>query len=123
MGFSSFMTMDTDEDIWNDFTDNPTKIKILLPYGVYKEGVTNDGYLRFDGEDYFELLAKENGYVFDESNPEYLRDMGLDLFYNHEDSVMYPKVVTMSFNGKYTDLPNKPEFCKGGRQGYWDEDV
>ena len=121
MGFSSFKD-ENGNDIMNDFTDNPTKVKILLPWGVYSENVTNDGYMRFGGKDYFELLAEENGYVFDESNPDYLRDMGLDLFYNHEDSVMYPKVVTMGCDDRYIDLPHKPEFCAGGRQGYWTEE-
>lgn len=120
MGFSSFMTDDTHETIWNVYTENPTKIKILLPWGVYRENVTNDGYMRFGGEDYFELLAKESGYTFDESNPEYLRDMGLELFYSHEDSVQYPKLVTMGYEGKYSDLPHgRPVFCP--LQGYFNE--
>ena len=119
MGFVSFKTMDTNESIMNDHSENPTRVKILLPYGVYSEGVTNDGYLRFDGMDYFELLALENGYTQNPENEDYLRDMGLDLFYNHEDSVCYPKLVSMSYEGKYTDLPRKPEFCP--LQGYFDE--
>ena len=120
MGFSSFRTQDTNEPIMNDYSKNPTKVQILLPYGVYKSGVTNDGYLRFDGESYFELLAKESGYSATdeelEQDPYHLHAIGLDLFYNHEDSICYPKVVSMGYTGKYTDLTRKPKFDDG--QGY-----
>lgn len=121
MGFSSFMTADTDKDIWNDYTENPTKVKILTPHGYIMEGVTNDGYMRFGGKDYFEMVAELNGYVASDENDEYLRDTGLHLFYNDIDSCEFPKVVSMEFDGEYTDLPHQNEWCAGGRQGYWDE--
>ena len=126
MGVSTFMTQDTNEVIWNVFTNRPTEVKILLPWGVYKEGVTNDGYLRFDGESYFELLAKESGYTCTEEerekNPYILHDIGTDLYINHQDSVEFPKVVSMGFDGVYTDIKGRPEFCNDGSQGHWGQD-
>ena len=119
MGFVSFKTMDTDESIMNSHSEFPTWVKIITPFGVACESCTNDGYLRFDGKDYFELLAEINGYTNDSSNPEYLRVMGLELFYNFEDSTQYPKVVSMAYDGDYVDLPHKPQFCPN--QGYWDD--
>lgn len=121
MGFSSFITQDTDEEIWNDYTEHPTKVKILTPEGEYMSGVTNNGYLRFNGIDYFEIVAKMNGYEFDEENPNKLSSIGNELFSRDDDVIKYPKIVSMSFKGKYEDLSRKPEFCAGGRQGYWDE--
>ena len=128
MGFASFMTMDTDESIMNEATGNPTKVKILMVGNrVYMEGVTNDGYLRFGGKDYFEILARDNGYsekdckdYFEDGRDCDFHDIGTDLFYNHQDSVEYPKVVSMDFEGGYLDVPIRiPKFCP--LQGYWDE--
>ena len=123
MGFSSFRTQDTNESIRNIYTAKPTLVKILLPYGTYREGVTNDGYQRYGGESYFELLAKENGYSATEEeyekDPYILENKGMDLFENYEDSICYPKIVSMAYNGKYTDLSNKPEW--DNNQGYFND--
>ena len=116
MGFSNMRLQDTDENIMNEYCITPTKLKILAPYGVMMEDVVSDGYHRYGGKDYFEMVAEMNGYVFKEDKPEYLRDMGLDLFYNHEDSCVYPKLVSMDHSRTYVELSNKPVF--GDNQGY-----
>ena len=122
MGFASLKTMDTNESIANDYTGNPTKVKFIMPSDWYiLEGVTNDGYMRFGGRDYFEMIAEMNGYPYDEEkyerNPDYLRSIGLDLYFNHRDSIQVPKPVSMSYTGTYTDLPHFPEECD--YQGYF----
>jgi hypothetical protein len=103
MGMSTFFTMDTHEKIRDDLMRNPTKIKLIIPHGVLVENATNDGYLRFDGIDYFEALAELNGLGRD-------RERGLDLFFDktHHDSIIFPKPVSMGFKGKYTDLGRVP---------------
>jgi len=103
MGLSTFYTMDTNKLVRDDGLRNPTKIKLITPHGVLVESATNDGYLRFDGVDYFEALTELNGLGKD-------RELGVSLFFDKTQhaSLIFPKPVSMGFKGKYTDLGRTP---------------
>ena len=106
MGFFSWETSDTNESVSNKHSIRGAKpCKMIAPDGrVWKE-LDYNGYGEFGGKDFYELLAELNGLESD-------RDKGIGLAFRDCPSgdnavgVIYPKIVSMSFTGKYTDVPN-----------------
>lgn len=62
MGFFSWRTADTDEEIWNEYTTKPTKVTVVWPNGEKWIDATNDGYGRFFGKDIYAEIAIRNGW-------------------------------------------------------------
>jgi hypothetical protein len=62
MGFFSYKTQDTNETIWNTYSDKETFTVFLVePNGNRYEEVNYEGYGVFGGVDIYELVARLNG--------------------------------------------------------------
>tara|TARA_R100000773_G_C4220132_1_gene118758 strand:- start:318 stop:830 length:513 start_codon:yes stop_codon:yes gene_type:complete len=85
MGFSSFKTQDTNKSVISSYvTHTPRKPHTRRAYLVDSQGNTYgphyDGYTRFNGKSYYELLAEMNGKSeADLKDGEELRDLGCRL--------------------------------------------
>lgn len=113
MGFFSWKTQDTKKSIANRYSIKSTfTVYMLDDKGNVWEEVDYDGYGKFGGKDYYELLAEMNGLESD-------RMKGIELAsqYNwdsHKD-IKYPNLVQNIGKWKYT--PDPPKDCK--YQGYF----
>jgi hypothetical protein len=131
MGFFSWKTQDTDRSIANAYSTRSTFTVVMLDDKGNKWYEQNyDGYGRFAGKDYYELLAEMNGLTSELTGEEYTDDMrmkGIDLAFKDNpsgegtDGVKFPNLVEMAEGWQYD--PIGPESCE--YQGFFydtDED-
>ena len=111
MGFFSWNTQDTDRSIANAWSGRET-FKVIMTDDKGNQFVEEnyDGYGRFGGKDYYELVDEMNGGDGD-------RGKGINLFFAPAPDSIFP---SLSESGKYFDgkRPNDCEF-----QGYFYDDV
>jgi len=121
MGQFSWRTADTDRSI---LVDGSVPCKMLSPDGRVWHEPNYEGYGKFGGKDYFELLAELNGLASD-------RQLGIDLLYSNENNpagrslqaaengVILPKLVSSKANDDYANYPFS-ESCDD--QGFYERD-
>ena len=72
MGFFSWNTQDTDKSIANQYSNRKTfRVQMMDNKGNVWTEDNYDGYGRFGGKDYYELLAEMNGFTSDKTGDEY----------------------------------------------------
>ena len=103
MGFFSWNTQDTDKSIANQYSNRKTfRVQMLdNKDNVWTED-DYEGYGRFGGKDYYELLAEMNGFTSDKTGDEYTdeaRGFGIDIAFKDNGSgvategVYYPNLI------------------------------
>ena len=115
MGFFSFHTTDTKAVIWNTYQDMyPTKIIYMIDNkGNQWEEPSYEGYGKFGGKDFHELVAEMNGFGSD-------REKGIDIYFESErkpelyKDFIFPNLVTKP-NMKWRNT--RPKDHDG--QGFW----
>ena len=87
MGFSSWLTQDTNKSIANVYSSKPVfTVYMLDNKGNVWEEHAYGGYCELGGKDYYELLAEMNG----KSD----REDGIELFFGEDDyGILYPNIV------------------------------
>jgi hypothetical protein len=118
MGFFSWHTQDTHRSIANTASPIPT-FRVVMLDGNGNQWIEDEyeGYGKFGGKDYYELLAEMNGLT--------TREDGIELEFHPEGfgmdpkNILYPNLVEDASNWKYT--PTKPENCE--YQGYFYPDA
>ena len=116
MGFFSWNTVDTNESISNIYSNRGAlPVAMVNPKtGEIFEELNYDGYGRFGGKDYYELLAELNGY---ESN----RNIGIELELNGTKDYIAPLLLSYTNRNNWSQyLGQKPTICE--YQGYFYED-
>jgi hypothetical protein len=129
MGFFSWKTMDTDTSIPNQYSNRRTfRVQMLDNKGNVWTEDNYDGYGRFGGKDFYELLAEMNGFESDKSGDEYTdeaRGFGINIAFKDNGSgiatkgVLYPNLIEQADGWVYNE--SGPDNCE--YQGYfYDED-
>ena len=130
MGFFSWKTQDTDKSIANEHSNRNTfRVQMIDNKGNVWTEDNYDGYGRFGGKDYYELLAEMNGFESDKTGDEYTdeaRGFGISLAFskdNHSgvatEGVYYPNLIEQADGWVYE--MGGPDSCD--YQGYfYDED-
>ena len=78
MGFFSWKTQNTNKSIANRFSSNPTFTVTMIDNKGNKWVEHNyEGYGRFGGKDYYELMAEMNGFGSDRNEAIYSKEKGL----------------------------------------------
>ena len=130
MGFFSWKTQDTNETIWNRYSDYPT-MQVVMTDDKGNRYVEHDyeGYGVFGGKDFYELMAEMNGFTKGEDEPfEDLRWVAITLSFNARSSwgsalqermkdrdVLYPNLTRY-----HRDWVNeRPEDCES--QGFFSD--
>jgi len=103
MGFFSWKTQDTDRSIANEHSNRKTfRVQMIDNNGNVWTESEYDGYGRFGGKDYYELLAEMNGFTSDKPGDEYTdeaRGFGIDIAFKNNGSgvategVYYPNLI------------------------------
>jgi hypothetical protein len=103
MGFFSWNTQDTDKSIANQYSNRKTfKVQMLDNKGNVWTEDDYEGYGRFGGKDYYELLAEMNGFTSDKTGEVYTdeaRGFGIDIAFKGNGSgvategVYYPNLI------------------------------
>lgn len=109
MGFSSWLTQDTNRSISNMYSSKPVFTFYMLDNqgNVWKEDCY-EGYCMIGGKDYFELLAEMNNFTD--------RKVGIRLYFEDTDKyIIYPNLVE-NLKG-WTWVNEKPMQCP--HQGYF----
>ena len=110
MGMFSFITQDTDRSIWaEDDEFKGTEFEAFTVYMIDDKGnkwkeTAYEGYGRFGGKDFYELLAEMNGKT--------TREDGITLFFDGK----YEKSPMLVENPNTEYEPSGPEECP--YQGY-----
>ena len=115
-GQFSWMTQDTDQQIGSE-RQNTIDVWMYDNEGNQWFEKRYEGYGVFGNMDYFELLAKMNGYTEEDLvKTEEMRDIGIDIAYNKKKTkvkggkVLFPALVaTGKFNWKRHDFTVAPE--------------
>jgi hypothetical protein len=126
MGFFSWNTMDTDKSIANQYSNRKTfRVQMIDNKGNVWTEDDYEGYGRFGGKDYYELLAEMNGFTSDKTGDEYIdeaRGFGIDLAFSKNngsgvgtEGVYYPNLVEQA-NGWVYEMAG-PDSCD--YQGYF----
>jgi hypothetical protein len=129
MGFFSWKTMDTDTSIPNQYSNRRTfRVQMLDNKGNVWTEDNYDGYGRFGGKDFYELLAEMNGFTSDKTGDEYTdeaRGFGINIAFKDNGSgiatkgVLYPNLIEQADGWFYNE--SGPDNCE--YQGYfYDED-
>ena len=130
MGFFSWKTQDTDKSIANEHSNRNTfRVQMIDNKGNVWTEDNYDGYGRFGGKDYYELLAEMNGFESDKTGDEYTdeaRGFGISLAFSKNngsgvatEGVYYPNLVEKADGWIYE--MGGPDSCD--YQGYfYDED-
>ena len=126
MGFFSWNTMDTDMSIANEHSNRKTfRVQMMdNKSNVWTED-NYDGYGKFGGKDYYELLAEMNGFTSDKTGDEYTdeaRGFGINLAFSKgngsgvgTEGVYYPNLVEQAKGWRYE--MGGPDSCDF--QGYF----
>lgn len=125
MGFFSWKTQDTDKSICNEHSNRKTfRVEMMDNKGNVWTEDNYDGYGRFGGKDFYELLAEMNGFESDKTGDEYTdeaRGFGINLAFKNNGSgiatkgVYYPNLVEKA-NGWVYGMGG-PDNCEF--QGYF----
>ena len=125
MGFFSWNTQDTDKSIANQYSNRKTfRVQMIDNKGNVWTEDDYEGYGRFGGKDYYELLAEMNGFTSDKTGDEYTdeaRGEGITLAFDGNGSgvgtegVYYPNLVEQA-NGWVYEMAG-PDSCD--YQGYF----
>jgi hypothetical protein len=130
MGFFSWKTQDTDKSIANEHSNRNTfRVQMIDNKGNVWTEDNYDGYGRFGGKDYYELLAEMNGFESDKTGDEYTdeaRGFGINLAFSKNngsgvgtEGVYYPNLIEKADGWVYE--MGGPDSCD--YQGYfYDED-
>jgi len=130
MGFFSWNTMDTDKSIANEHSNRKTfRVQMMDNKGNVWTEDNYDGYGRFGGKDFYELLAEMNGFTSDKTGDEYTdeaRGEGIALAFDGNGSgvgtegVYYPNLVEQAKGWRYE--MGGPDSCDFQGYFYDDED-
>jgi hypothetical protein len=125
MGFFSWNTMDTDNSIANQYSNRKAfRVQMIDNKGNVWTEDDYEGYGRFGGKDYYELLAEMNGFTSDKTGDEYTdeaRGFGIDIAFKDNGSgvgtegVYYPNLVEQAKGWVYEMAG--PDNCE--YQGYF----
>ena len=125
MGFFSWNTQDTDKSIANQYSNRKTfRVQMIDNKGNVWTEDDYEGYGRFGGKDYYELLAEMNGFTSDKTGDEYTneaRGFGIDMAFKNNGSgvategVYYPNLVEQAKGWVYE--MGGPDSCD--YQGYF----
>ena len=125
MGFFSWNTQDTDKSIANQYSNRKTfRVQMLDNKGNVWTEDDYEGYGRFGGKDYYELLAEMNGFTSDKTGDEYTdeaRGFGIDIAFKNNGSgvatkgVYYPNLIEKADGWVYQ--MGGPDSCD--YQGYF----
>ena len=133
MGFFSWKTQDTDKSIANNYSNRNTfRVQMIDNKGNVWTESDYEGYGRFGGKDYYELLAEMNGFVsekYEKGTEEYTdeaRGFGINLAFSKNngsgvatEGVYYPNLIEKADGWVYE--MGGPDSCD--YQGYfYDED-
>ena len=125
MGFFSWKTMDTDTSIPSQYSNRKTfRVQMMdNKSNVWTED-NYDGYGRFGGKDFYELLAEMNGFESDKTGDEYTdeaRGFGINIAFKDNGSgiatkgVLYPNLIEQADGWVYNE--SGPDSCE--YQGYF----
>ena len=129
MGFFSWKTMGTDESIANQYSNRKTfRVQMLDNKGNVWTEDNYEGYGKFGGKDFYELLAEMNGVVErdkvelqGEAYTDYMRGEGITLAFKDNGSgiatkgVLYPNLIEQADGWFYNE--SGPDNCE--YQGYF----
>ena len=125
MGFFSWKTMDTDTSIPNQYSNRRTfRVQMMDNKGNVWTEDNYDGYGRFGGKDFYELLAEMNGFTSDKTGDEYTdeaRGFGINLAFKDNPNgigtkgVLYPNLIEQADGWVYNE--SGPDNCE--YQGYF----
>jgi len=125
MGFFSWNTQDTDKSIANQYSNRKTfRVQMLDNKGNVWTEDDYEGYGRFGGKDYYELLAEMNGFTSDKTGEVYTdeaRGFGIDIAFKDNGSgvategVYYPNLIEKADGWVYE--MGGPDTCD--YQGYF----
>jgi hypothetical protein len=131
MGFFSWNTMDTDNSIANEHSNRKTfRVQMMDNKGNVWTEDNYDGYGRFGGKDFYELLAEMNGFTSDKTGDEYTdeaRGEGIALAFDGNGSgvgtegVYYPNLVEQAKGWRYE--MGGPDSCDFQGYFYDEEDL
>ena len=132
MGFFSWKTQDTDTSIPNTYSNVKTfRVQMIDNKGNVWTESDYEGYGRFGGKDFYELLAEMNGFESDKTGDEYTdeaRGFGISLAFskdNHSgiatEGVYYPNLVEQA-NGWVYEMGG-PDNCEYQGYFYDEEDL
>jgi len=131
MGFFSWNTMDTDNSIANEHSNRKTfRVQMMDNKGNVWTEDNYDGYGRFGGKDFYELLAEMNGFTSDKTGDEYTdeaRGEGIALAFDGNSSgvgtegVYYPNLVEQAKGWRYEMAG--PDSCDYQGYFYDEEDL
>ena len=125
MGFFSWKTQDTDNSIANQYSNRKTfGVQMLDNKGNVWTEDTYEGYGRFGGKDFYELLAEMNGFESDKTGDEYTdeaRGFGINVAFKDNPNgiatkgVFYPNLIEQADGWFYNE--SGPDNCE--YQGYF----
>ena len=125
MGFFSWKTQDTDNSIANQYSNRKTfRVQMLDNKGNVWTEDNYEGYGRFGGKDFYELLAEMNGFESDKTGDEYTdeaRGFGINLAFKDNPNgiatkgVFYPNLIEQADGWFYNE--SGPDNCE--YQGYF----
>jgi len=131
MGFFSWNTMDTDNSIANQYSNRKAfRVQMIDNKGNVWTEDDYEGYGRFGGKDYYELLAEMNGFTSDKTGDEYTdeaRGFGIDIAFKDNGSgvgtegVYYPNLVEQAKGWVYEMAG--PDSCDYQGYFYDEEDL
>ena len=134
MGFFSWKTMDTDESIANQYSNRKTfRVQMIDNKGNVFTEDDYEGYGRFGGKDFYELLAEMNGFeseVYEIGTEQYTdeaRGFGISLAFKDNGSgiatkgVLYPNLIEQADGWFYNE--SGPDNCEFQGYFYDDEDL
>lgn len=126
MGFFSWKTVDTNRSIANSYSRRKTFPVTMIGFG--DEGIQTinlekdyDGYGVFGGVDFYELMARMNGFTERDLCEDYkeLRQIGIHLYYHPETfqdqlndrPIAYPQLFEKN-PPIDVDFSNRPDSCE-----------
>ena len=131
MGFFSWKTMDTDESIANQYSNRKTfRVQMLDNKGNVWTEDNYEGYGKFGGKDFYELLAEMNGFTSDKTGDEYTdeaRGFGINVAFKDNGSgiatkgVLYPNLIEQADGWFYNG--SGPDSCDYQGYFYDEEDL
>jgi hypothetical protein len=131
MGFFSWNTMDTDKSIANQYSNRKTfRVQMIDNKGNVWTEDDYEGYGRFGGKDYYELLAEMNGFTSDKTGDEYTdeaRGFGINLAFKDNPNgigtkgVLYPNLIEQADGWAYNE--SGPDNCEYQGYFYDEEDL